>query len=1080
MRRIGLAAYCLLSLSAALSSCAFPRNAERSPAYLELRTALSAYAGRRELRAYDRAWEEGPDSLGVFIDRFWSARDPTPGTARNEFRERFEQRLKRVRGVLRPPGRSHADDRLIAYLRWGVPAGLNSTRYGTRSMLIGWAYAPDPEVSLAGYAHRLLRRLTFVATFSRDAGLVHALLSTPGKARWRRPPRALKAGERDELDRILSDTTKDRYLRAAAAWRLRADAGPEAFAVLLRHAHDPDPYVAGVIGSALAPLAAVRTADGREVIAVEGTSALSSLPDEIARGIERAPQPARPVVDPGDDPIRWSRLVNRIYDPAARLSPQAVAELGAVAAASDSILPLHGWLSREEAERVFVGALQAARMMVDAGEFAAAHELLNPLLKRSLRRNAEAWHLDAIALLESAEPGGRRLAEERVREALRLDPGNVRYQVTLARIFSRRTLDRYADHRLDRILEEVPAAGDAYALKARMRLEVYWALGWKGAGWATPLSERAMASEVAVAEALDLFNRALIVDPDNELATWWLGLHYLMTGRWEDVIPVMTYMLRQGVHIPEALLGRGLAFQHLGRLDMAWRDYQEGLGMLPEPVRLLAADPRWVLPPSRGGRTLDGNVGKGAPAARRGAGSSPRETPVAREAALEGAPDRFWRAKDPLFATDLNERLVEQVRRFAYVTWRFAVPNLGLSGWDTHRGRIYLRYGEPLRMATQAETLREKLDPVAGDAGGEESLRQKAFSMLDMVKEVWRYEDMTFTFGGGMTSGNMVLWPSDRFGDINSRADFEDLVERVPESKRVEGDREVRELDATWYRFEGPGGGTELVPVARFDPGQVGAVTESVMLGNQPVHLILLDGEWRPIAREETALPRGFRVSRRGTAWVGPLLRYPSAAGRGAAEPVPPVFAAVEVVPAGEGPAFASRDTLIEPGEGRLRLSSLVVATNIQPLARAARWPRGTYFTRFGQAIVPRADGRFEPNEPLFVYAEVYGLAKDAIGATDYQLALTITALDRRRGLAPLVNATVGRLIGRQERRGSVTLLFGRSDIRSRTREQVRIVFPRGEYSDAYEVRFEIRDRVSGATAARTIRLVRRGSSSGA
>jgi GWxTD domain-containing protein len=633
-----------------------------------------------------------------------------------------------------------------------------------------------------------------------------------------------------------------------------------------------------------------------------------------------------------------------------------------------------------------------------------------------------------------------------------------------------------------------------------MRLEVYWALGWKASGWATPISERRIDPAVAAAEAIGLLDQALVVDPDNRLASWWLGTHFLMTEQWSEVVPVMSHMIREGVHLPEALLGRGLALQHLGHLDMAWRDYLQGLGMLPEEVRLLAADPSWVLPPSQGGQTLAGSIGGGAaPTGERpGLGGGRAEAPPAGEmsgatVAEETGDDPFWRAKDPLFATQLNERLIEQVRRFAFATWRFAVPNLGLRGWDTHRGRIYLRYGEPLVMATQSDALRQRINPVAGDqtAAGDITdpdegtaaavMAAAAEAKLYNVKETWHYEDMTFTFGGGMTSGNMVLWPSDFFGDINSMADFEKLAERLPESSRVEGDRKVRDIAATWYRFEGSDGSVELIPVAQFAPVETRSAGASMMLGEKPVHLIVLDGSWRSIAREESALPRGFRVPPRGASWVGPLVRVPiddirtaAAAGQPG-----PMYAALEVVPSGEEPAYAARDTLSEVGADPLRLSSLVVATNIQEESRAGLWREGTFFTRQGQAIVPRPDGQYELNEPLIVYAEIYGLAKDAIGATDYQIALTITALERRRGLAPVVTSTLGRLTGRQEREGSVTLLFDRADIFSRAHEQIRIVFPTGEFSNAYEVRFEVRDRLSGASASRTTRVAKRGSSSG-
>jgi GWxTD domain-containing protein len=1092
MRRIPAAAVYLGILCSMASSCAFSGRSEPSPAARELRLALSAIAESRDLRAFDRAERQGPDSVRTFLDRFWAERDPTPDTERNEYRQRFELRIERAREALTPPGRDRADDRLIAYLRYGLPAAADSMRFVRGTTYVGWMYLPAPDVSLAGFGHPLLDELDFVASFERNDAEVHKLVPWPGRRRWRRPPGPLGPSDIEDLESILTDQSKDRYLRAAAAWRLRGDPGVEPFAVLLKAAHDSDQHVASVISEAIEPLAAVRLASGERVVAVRGEGGLVDRPEATVPQV-RQPGPLSGPAPAGTDRLRWALFANRIYDPTTYLSPQAVSSLREVASNGDSLLTAHGWLTDEEVERVFQGPLLNARHLLDAGEAVGAHRLLDPLLKRELSGNPEAWHLDALALLESATPGGRQLAEERVREALRLDPGNVRYHITLARIMARRTLDRYADRQLDEVIAELPIAADAYAVKARMRLEVYWALGWKAAGWATPVSEQGMRTDVALAEALDLLNRALVVDSDNALATWWLGTNYLMSEEWSAAIPVMSYLVREGVHVPEALLGRGLAFQHLGELEMAWRDYLQGISLLPESVRPLAVDPRWVLPPSAGGLTHQragdspGMAAPGSLEAGRAAtrtidpATSDSSAVAARRRAFQGAtPDsavgRYWNSRDPLFATELNERLVEQLRRFAYVTWHFAVPNLGLRGWDTHRGRVYLRYGEPGQMATQAPNLRDMIDPVADSGGGAEgmasaaALRDKAFGMLDAVKETWRYEDMTFTFGGGMTSGNMTLWPSPFPEDIGTRAAFDDLAERIPESVKVEGHREVRDIEASWYRFVGSGGSVELVPVARLIPPQDDLAGSYRSIAGSPVHLLVLDDGWKAITRQEAALPNTFRVTGVATTWVGPLLRFDPAS-----VPGTPQFAALEVIPPGEGPAFAARDTLVDIDPGGLRISSLVLATNVTEESRAERWPQGSHFRRFGNAIVPRPDGLFEVNEPVFIYAEVYGLTKDEIGATDYEIAYTITALDRRRTLAPMITPLLGRQVTREDREGSVTTVFSRSDIFSRTYEQLRIVFPEGDYAHRYMLTVEIRDRVGGESVSRRVPVQLRG-----
>ena len=1047
MRLLRSAAVGALGLLLVSGSCAYHGTSIDSREYLQLHRAFSVIAPGWELRAFKRAARQGPDSLQTFLESFWSRRDPTPGTARNEYWDRFEARFAEgVEQFIPPGGDVIADDRLIAYLLYGNPM-----EEETAEDYVGWIYEPDPEVVLAGRDHPLLDKLVYAATFRRDSRLEH-YLKLRSNFPWPRLPGVLTVAEIAELDSLLSNPENDRYLRAAAAWRLRveADADVEAFAALLRSAGTDDPYVREVIAGAFEPLTpselgiSVPTATGEEIF----RDPLEGFLGDVQ--VQTTVQTPTGINDPfrGEDPL------SSVYDPDSGLSPQAGSLLRLEAGRADSVLPARGWLSPEEAAEIYVGSLETARSLLAESRVMEAHELLDPLLKTDYLNNPEAWHLDALALMDSGSPGGRMFAQERVLKALRLDPGNLRYRLTLAMILSRRTMDVTADQMLDDILEEVPAAADAYALKARMRLETFWALGWRGAGWGTPVFERATDPDVALAEALDLLNRALVVDPGNEMAAWWLGTHFILAKEWREVVPVMTYLIEHDVHKAEALLGRGMALQHLERLELAWRDYLAALELLPETMQRLADDPRWVLPPSQGG-TIPVRWSVQI-SSRRGAGAS--------EAVIEGeARDRYWRAKDPLFSTPVNERAMEQYRRFAYVTWRFAVPNMGLRGWETHRGRVYLRYGEPLEIDSQIEELREKMDPVIVPDAEYLTLHDMASNRLFLPMEVWEYQDMAFTFGGGITSGNMRLWPSGSDDYIDSIEDFKRLAERVPESSKVEGGRTVIGIEATWYCFEGNRGQRELIPVTHLPDFELVGIQPPAGGALIPINFVILDEAWREIESTSQDLRQGGRGGIGSLHWVGDVITLP--AGTPAADAA---YAAIEIVPSGRRSAFASRDTLEGLPSTGLRTSSLVAATNVQEADRAVSWPVDTYFSRSGQAIVPRPTGRFVLNEPIYFYFEIYGLSKDEIGATRYQIALTVTSLRERGILAPVVDA-LGRLVGRKAQEGRVTLLFDRGGITGRSKESLRMVFPPDRRADSYLVTVEVIDQVSGERFGRSV-----------
>jgi len=55
--------------------------------------------------------------------------------------------------------------------------------------------------------------------------------------------------------------------------------------------------------------------------------------------------------------------------------------------------------------------------------------------------------------------------------------------------------------------------------------------------------------------------------------------------------------------------------------------------------------------------------------------------------------DEFWLRRDPTPGTDRNEFRDEYYERVAYANQNFAVD--GVHGWQTDRGLIYIRWGQP-------------------------------------------------------------------------------------------------------------------------------------------------------------------------------------------------------------------------------------------------------------------------------------------------------------------------------------------------------------------------------------------------
>ena len=99
--------------------------------------------------------------------------------------------------------------------------------------------------------------------------------------------------------------------------------------------------------------------------------------------------------------------------------------------------------------------------------------------------------------------------------------------------------------------------------------------------------------------------------------------------------------------------------------------------------------------------------------------------------------NKFWNSNDPLYLTDYNERLLEHYSRVAFSNLRFTVEGLDILGWQSDRGEIVIRYGEPLN--------RIRFRPYI-NAGGKTALMVKT--------DVWFYPDKVFGFTDDYWSGN--------------------------------------------------------------------------------------------------------------------------------------------------------------------------------------------------------------------------------------------------------------------------------------------------------------------------------------
>jgi len=95
--------------------------------------------------------------------------------------------------------------------------------------------------------------------------------------------------------------------------------------------------------------------------------------------------------------------------------------------------------------------------------------------------------------------------------------------------------------------------------------------------------------------------------------------------------------------------------------------------------------------------------------------------------------DEFWKERDPDPSTPENEKLEEFIARVRVAADRY--PERGKAGWDTDRGKVYIRYGEP------------------------NDVEQVPSGFNTPAYEIWRYTErnLTFVFADSGGFGEYIL-----------------------------------------------------------------------------------------------------------------------------------------------------------------------------------------------------------------------------------------------------------------------------------------------------------------------------------
>jgi GWxTD domain-containing protein len=575
-------------------------------------------------------------------------------------------------------------------------------------------------------------------------------------------------------------------------------------------------------------------------------------------------------------------------------------------------------------------------------------------------------------------------AERALMEALRLSPSEPRYLLELARLRLKQNMKVDASRLFGRALKEAERRGDPEILA-----EVHFNLGYIKELWYRALEHRRLTpflrgppqdevvtgvygftgGQGAARYGNEYMEDAPPIERSGQLAKEEMIEHYRAALRYDSKhvgasIRLMGQLLDEGRLSEYLSLGRKLRAAHPGRpmpylylglgLHVAGKEeeaaeaFEEGLRRLPDRERSQIESLAEIMRREQAEEYLD--LG---------------------EAERAEFNERYWQLVDPLFLTEANERRLEHLSRVAYADLRFAAPEVGLRGWETDQGIIYVRYGPPKSIASFGASSYMFGNPYAV---GRRSI-------------IWSYgaDGPVFIFR------QMPGYLNARFaGDYKFIADNYRYIQPATYTN-IPSIPELLELPVQVSRFRGEVPDEIAVEIDAALPLEDMAEGVDLKQGELETGIFLLNREGETVVRRVKTEMLNYAESAELNEYRSWQLVLP---------PGGPLVLAVEARDEVTWRAAASRDTFTaEPfPEDSLSVSDILVADFVKPLVEDPR-------RRSDYEVWPNAALEYKSGEPVHIYYEIYGLQPDAEGFALYDVALQVRVkrLTRGGGVAALL-----------------------------------------------------------------------------
>ncbi|HEX9394486.1 MAG TPA: GWxTD domain-containing protein [Gemmatimonadales bacterium] len=718
--------------------------------------------------------------------------------------------------------------------------------------------------------------------------------------------------------------------------------------------------------------------------------------------------------------------------PAARGAAQASSSDSAAALARRMVQDAIGFAERGDTAQAIARAAQAARL---APDLADAHFLYGLLLARTSRANLGSW-------------GRRAEASSEFEAALRLDRGNPRYLIEVARLRLKAPILRLQAERLFRRALDAARKRKDPALEAEVEAEIgniyfrrYDAMAHRrvvvgalqqsfdwGAAMRDPHYTKDMlldltvplpeSGETDLANAEEHFRAGVRADSGSVAANTALLAMLAATDRDEELLDAAHTFVAAAASSADAWLALGLAQWRLHHGAAADSSFQHGLALLSPTEREPLEDLSAVLraPDALGYRQLS-------------------------ESARIAFDSTYWWAAEPLRLTPENEFRLEHLARVAYADLLFSAPDLRLKGWQTDRGQLLVRYGPP---------------PIVGTFPPDPQENGDDLLQIGMITTVWYYPEgnLRFVFFGPPAYNYQRLAGDFPSYAENLRSQVPSVYNNVPVAQNMD---------------------SILVQPAAFLPAVDSSGTDLLFFAGIPVHEMVSGVDLRQ-GRLETGLfvsdgARRDVVVRRHTEGVtfGAADQFENRTYEARLSPGSYYYRFEALLPdvtrAARGSALLSVDDF---HADTLSMSDVLVANRIAP-----KEDGGPLRGRQDFFIAPNAAMRFHRTDPVHLYAEVYHLrpkpGSEGVAEFEVALRLRVDTIQRQSVAARVVGGLLDAVGASAKGDNQVLLSFvSREPIGGRDRIPIYLALDMGGApAGVYSLDMSVKDLTTGRIAAR-------------